>query len=218
MFRSSKNNATAPWPDNSMQAPLVSGPGRIPRPPVAQKPHKAAAAPPQRTVATAPNARNAAHELPDFVKAVLRPKFGAPTLANRVIAWCVDWAIVSFMFGQLWRTGLFDRFVPEGSSGDIFRLPLLGLVILGGMRIAYGIVMEASPWQATFGKRLTGLIVTDQNGNRPNLRAVILRNAVTQIISGFGLFVVINFIIANARADRRSLDDLIGGTRVLRRA
>ena len=74
------------------------------------------------------------------------------------------------------------------------------------------IAFEASPWQATPGKRLAGLVVTDADGARPGPGRVAAR-----FFAGIPSWLLLHLghAMAGWRADKRALHDRIAGTRVL---
>lgn len=63
---------------------------------------------------------------------------------------------------------------------------LLGLVLIGAyfvVNLLYPVVFEASKWQATVGKRLVGLRVTDSVGHRISLGQAIGRNFLKGLVN-----------------------------------
>lgn len=77
---------------------------------------------------------------------------------------------------------------------------------------AYFAMMESSSWQATVGKRVMGVKVTDANGARISLGKATLRLAVKAFLSGWFL---IGYIMAFFTQRKQALHDLIAGTLVL---
>jgi len=79
----------------------------------------------------------------------------------------------------------------------------------------YWPVLESSRWQATIGKRIMGLEVTDLDGNRLNFLRAFLRS-LAKIISSipFG----IGFLLAAFTARKQALHDMIVKTLVVRTA
>ena len=76
----------------------------------------------------------------------------------------------------------------------------------------YFALMEASPWQATFGKKLYGMKVTDIKGNRLSFARASGRN-LAKWISNYTCFV--GYIMAAFTPRRQSLHDMIAKTLVL---
>lgn len=151
----------------------------------------------------------------------------------RLAAWVVD-MLVLMMPSLLWgmycvgATGIdpanvemFDflqeRELREGEpTADLERFERFRDMLQFGIIAiiwVYGVAMEASPWQATAGKRLMGLVVTDDEGRRPTLWRVALRRSGWFISYFFApLFLLIAFT-----ARRQGLHDMIARTLVLRR-
>lgn len=76
----------------------------------------------------------------------------------------------------------------------------------------YWPVLESSPWQATIGKRVMGLEVTDLDGNRLSFLRAFLRS-LAKIISSIPLG--IGFLIAAFTARKQALHDIIVKTLVV---
>lgn len=79
--------------------------------------------------------------------------------------------------------------------------------------LAYYAGLHASKWQATVGKKLLGLKVTDLNGNRISFWRALGRYLAMSILSGI-LF--IGFFIAAFTEKKQALHDLIAGTVVVK--
>lgn len=77
----------------------------------------------------------------------------------------------------------------------------------------YWPVLESSRWQATFGKRIMGLEVTDLEGNRLSFLRALLRS-LAKIISSIPLG--LGFLIAAFTARKQALHDIIVKTLVVR--
>jgi len=90
--------------------------------------------------------------------------------------------------------------------------PLL-IALLIALGCVYYTLFEASSWQATPGKRILRLYVTDLNGQRVTLGRALLRNLARQI-SGF-LF--IGYILAGFTEKKQALHDILASCLVLRR-
>ena len=86
---------------------------------------------------------------------------------------------------------------------------------LGGLiNIAYFTLMEGGPRQATLGKSLLGLKVTDVDGNPIGYGRALLRN-LAKIVSSLILF--IGYIMAAFTGRKQALHDMIASTLVLKR-
>jgi uncharacterized RDD family membrane protein YckC len=78
--------------------------------------------------------------------------------------------------------------------------------------VAYFAGMHASKWQATVGKKLLRLKVTDLNGDRITFWRALGRLLLSQFISSI---FYIGYIIAAFTEKKQSLHDLIAGTLVI---
>jgi uncharacterized RDD family membrane protein YckC len=76
----------------------------------------------------------------------------------------------------------------------------------------YSSLLESSPWQATVGKKLVGIRVTDMNGNRIGFGQATGRHF-GKILSS--LICLIGFIMAAFTEKQQALHDMLAGTLVL---
>jgi uncharacterized RDD family membrane protein YckC len=76
----------------------------------------------------------------------------------------------------------------------------------------YASLLESSPWQATVGKKLIGIRVTDMNGNRIGFGQATGRHF-GKILSS--LICLIGFIMAAFTEKQQALHDMLAGTLVL---
>lgn len=86
----------------------------------------------------------------------------------------------------------------------------LGLLV----SISYFILFESSEKQATFGKQVVGIIVTDEHGNRIGIGQATGRyfgKIVSGIILGFG------FLMAGFTDKKQALHDIMARTLVVRK-
>jgi len=102
-----------------------------------------------------------------------------------------------------------------GTIGGSFLEPnifsrVLGIVI----SIGYFIYLESSEKQATFGKQVMGIIVTDLNGDRIS-PANAAGRYFAKILSG--IILLIGFIMAGFTDKKQALHDMIAGTLVVKR-
>jgi uncharacterized RDD family membrane protein YckC len=87
------------------------------------------------------------------------------------------------------------------------------IAILIALGCVYYTFFESSNWQATPGKRILRLYVTDLNGQRITLGRAFVRNIARQI-SGF-LF--IGYVMAGLTEKKQALHDMIAGCLVVRK-
>jgi uncharacterized RDD family membrane protein YckC len=92
---------------------------------------------------------------------------------------------------------------------------LVSLIISLIITVLYYAVMHASKWQATIGKKLLGLVVTDLKGNRISFWRGLGRYLAMTFLSSIFM---IGFIVAAFTEKKQSLHDLIAGTFVLKKS
>jgi uncharacterized RDD family membrane protein YckC len=90
---------------------------------------------------------------------------------------------------------------------------LLTLLISTVIAVAYYAGLHASKWQATIGKKLVGLKVTDLRGNRISFWRALGRYFAMAFLSGI---LLIGFILAAFTERKQALHDMIAGTVVVR--
>lgn len=83
------------------------------------------------------------------------------------------------------------------------------------MDLIYRSLLESSPWQATVGKRIFGLIVTDEYGGRLSLGNAALRHA-AKILSAIPF--LFGFVMVGFHARKQGLHDIVAKTFVTRRS
>jgi len=92
---------------------------------------------------------------------------------------------------------------------------LIGWVLVGIGSLAYYPVLESSQRQATIGKRVVGLTVTDTEGQRISLGRAIGR-LLGKLLNGFTFG--IGWLMVGVTAQKRGLHDFVAGTLVLKSA
>jgi len=98
-------------------------------------------------------------------------------------------------------------------SRPLFAIRLLALMLSW----IYYASMESSSWQATLGKKILGLRVTDLAGNRITFRITFARASgrfFGKILSG--MILGIGFLMAGFTARKQALHDILAGCLVLR--
>jgi len=80
----------------------------------------------------------------------------------------------------------------------------------------YGLVLETSSWQATIGKKITGIIVTDEYGEPLSFGRGFGR-ACGKVLSSFVPF-YISYTMMHWSKKNKTLHDLMAGTRVYKRS
>lgn len=125
-------------------------------------------------------------------------------------------AASGFLLAGFWRrvaAFLIDLLllVPLSLLVQMEMLPILGGVITWWL---YFSLFESSPWQATLGKRLVGLKVTDVNGVHLRFGRATARFFAKPLS---GAILGIGFLLAAFTPNKQTLHDLIAGTLVLQR-
>ncbi|MFM8738698.1 MAG: RDD family protein, partial [Cytophagales bacterium] len=113
----------------------------------------------------------------------------------------------------------------EMQSGDPdAALGLVGAIVaaLGAVwvlamviQVLYFSFMESSKTQATLGKMVLGIIVTDTNGAPLNFSKALVRN-LCRLLSNCTM--LIGYVIAAFTAKKQALHDIIAGTLVVNKA
>ena len=96
--------------------------------------------------------------------------------------------------------------------GLIFLAATVSLVVTW----LYHALMESSEWQATVGKKVLGLVVTDMAGQRVSFGRLTGRHFGKIITNMIPMF--IGYIMAGFTERKQSIHDMIAGCLVLRRS
>jgi len=135
-------------------------------------------------------------------------KRAAAHLIDSFIYGAISW-IVSFFVGVILGFAL-------GASGDSVGARLVAIVISLGISLtvwaAYYAWPESSEWQATIGKHLMGLRVTDTNGQRISFWRAVWRNF-AKIFSAIILF--IGYMMCGWTERKQCLHDMMADCLVL---
>tara|TARA_R110001606_G_scaffold104543_3_gene228167 strand:+ start:5643 stop:6380 length:738 start_codon:yes stop_codon:yes gene_type:complete len=149
---------------------------------------------------------------------------GKPVFGRRILARIIDELLVLIPVGLVFLPSLSsaigtlstaDAGSPEEARANL-ELLKFGVVCFLAQAL-YGCLMESSGMQATLGKLIFGAVVTDPNGQKPALGAVIMRNTLGRFIVNLVPFCG-GYAVGLFRADRRCVHDLIGNTMVRARA
>lgn len=154
----------------------------------------------------------------------------------RVLAWIVDTAILGLVL-QVFSvaTGLgrlrvtFDDAAPAGGDNPVSTIAyttgftgvphwhlhggggtIAGVVVT----LCYYVLLESSRWQATLGKRICGMRVTDLHGGRINIGRALgrfLGKYVSAFLFGIG------YLMVGWTRHKQGLHDKMAGTLVMRR-
>jgi len=144
-----------------------------------------------------------------------RPAFAGFWL--RAVACCIDTVVIAavFILGSSFFPAFFEKLMPP-SSVSFTNMPQpspLVIVLLVSLGCLYYTLFEASSWQATPGKRIMRLYVTDLNGRRVTFARALLRNLARQISGVF----FIGYLITGYTEKKQALHDILARCLVLRR-
>ncbi len=138
-----------------------------------------------------------------------RPAFGGFWL--RAFACVIDTIIIVaiFLSGSSFFPETFDKLIPPApvSLMDMPQPAPIVIALLIALGCLYYTAFEASVWQATPGKRILRLYVTDLSGKRMGLGRALLRNLARQL-SGFFF---IGYILAGFTEKKTGLARHSGG-------
>jgi uncharacterized RDD family membrane protein YckC len=104
-----------------------------------------------------------------------------------------------------------------GDAGVLVFVGFVFLAVTASLLVTwlYHALMESSEWQATVGKRMFGLVVTDMAGRRVSFGRASGRHfgkIITNMVPAF-----IGYIMAAFTEKRQALHDMIAGCLILRR-
>jgi uncharacterized RDD family membrane protein YckC len=153
--------------------------------------------------------------IPESAVLPARPAFAGFWL--RAIACFIDtiFIVALFLLVASFFPSTFEKLLPPASASftDFPQPAPIVIAMLIALGCVYYTLFEASVWQATPGKRILRLYVTDLNGQRITLWRAFLRNIARQV-SGF-LF--IGYVMAGFTEKKQALHDMISGCLVFRK-
>jgi len=117
--------------------------------------------------------------------------------------------------------GFLDEIHPSEDMNDVGIFMLIGVIFLAAtvslvFTWLYHALMESSEWQATLGKKVLGLVVTDMAGQRVSFGRSTGRHfgkLITNLVPAF-----IGYIMAGFTEKKQALHDMLAGCLVLRRS
>lgn len=139
----------------------------------------------------------------------------------RLVAYIVDELLLGFVGGTLFFLFFASRFLTQHSGRDgfapgpdffIFLTPII--LISVAMQWLYHAFLESSEWQATVGKKLVGIVVTDLAGNRIDFVRATWRHFAKILSSAI---LLIGYLMAGFTERKQALHDILAGTLVIRR-
>jgi uncharacterized RDD family membrane protein YckC len=146
----------------------------------------------------------------------------------RFLAFLIDNVVMGLGFGLIlipiiFLTGLggfIGAIHPNEDMNDVGIFMLIGVIFLAAtvslvFTWLYHALMESSEWQATVGKKVLGLVVTDMAGQRVSFGRSTGRHfakIITNMVPAF-----IGYIMAGFTERKQALHDMLAGCLVLRR-
>jgi len=141
-------------------------------------------------------------------------------IGKRAIAQVIDLVLMGVVFFALWMAfaftgGFIVGLTGTGGSGIIDTFSGIGVLIGVIGTIGYSFILEALWDGQTIGKRLVGIRVVTEGGERITTSKALLRNI--PAVASFGWIPYIVALISMAATDRRQrLFDTLAGTVVVR--
>jgi uncharacterized RDD family membrane protein YckC len=154
--------------------------------------------------------------LPQAVVAQARPAYAGFWL--RAVAYAIDTILISVVFGlaaSFHPTTFFKSFDFDALSltNVLHQLTPIGLATVIFAPWLYYALFEASAWQATPGKRMVGLYVTDLNERPITFARATIRN-VAKMLSQI---LLIGYVLSGFTEKKQALHDILASCLVLRR-
>ena len=147
---------------------------------------------------------------------LVRPAYAGFWL--RAFAFAVDTFILSFFFAIIASAYPTQLIIfPDPKTQTLFEFPRLtfpGFLLLFVVMWAYYAIFETSSWQATPGKRVFRLYVTDLAGGKITFRRSSIRYFGRKISE---ITFLVGYIIAGFTEKKQALHDILAGCLVLRR-
>jgi len=153
---------------------------------------------------------------PQYVGRIVRVGYAGFWI--RAVAFFFDFLILVLIFAIFITidTPAFvaSPFPTEFSLKQVPQFTGLGILVLYLLMWVYFAAFEASAWQATPGKRILKIYVTDLNGHRLTIARAALRN-IARMISGI---LLVGYILAGFTEKKQALHDIIASCLVMRRS
>jgi uncharacterized RDD family membrane protein YckC len=125
-------------------------------------------------------------------------------LWQRVVAKCIDFILLGICLLPV-DIAFGTSFVRGGLGHETHGRQQLVVFVLFCL---YSAILESSKLQATFGKRMVGIIVTDSTNARIWFRSALLRSLVQFLVP-------VDYVFALFSKSRETLHDLMANTQVL---
>ena len=148
-----------------------------------------------------------------------------PVAWIRIISYLVDSLIVGLPFAMIaWPAFAAEMDAPMVGAGGKVVGQVAGsaagelviwkyLLMYSVLRGIYSIALESSSLQATFGKMMCGLVVTNKQMGKPSLGGIIMRNTLGRLVLNVIPFSIGYWMLA-FNPQKKGLHDMMGGTLV----
>jgi uncharacterized RDD family membrane protein YckC len=166
--------------------------------------------------------------LPAYAGYVAVPRVEYAGFWLRFLAYILDNVVIGIaammiLIPLIFLTGLgsfLSKIHPDEDINDVGAFMLIGIVFLLAtislvVTWLYHAWMESSEWEATLGKRVLGLVVTDLAGQRISFGRATARHF-SKIITNM-VPLAIGYLMAGFTEKKQALHDMIAGCLVLRR-
>lgn len=166
--------------------------------------------------------------LPPYAGYVAVPRVEYAGFWLRFLAYILDNVVIGIaammiLIPLIFLTGLgsfLSKIHPDEDINDVGAFMLIGIVFLLAtislvITWLYHAWMESSEWQATLGKRVLGLVVTDLAGQRISFGRATARHF-SKIITNM-VPLAIGYLMAGFTEKKQALHDMVAGCLVLRR-
>ena len=130
---------------------------------------------------------------------------------KRVVAYLIDAFIIAFPVTMIFGTVIPQTMMTENIQVTSVAVSMPQVIMLVASWV-YFAGLESSAWQATVGKKMLGMQVTDTSGKRIDFIKATIRY-LSKFLSSF--FLMIGFIMVAFTAKKQGLHDFIAGTVVL---
>ena len=154
-----------------------------------------------------------AHEIEElrgffgFKKRIVVPQYFAG-FDQRLLASVLDWFFISGFYIIIGFTAIL--FIYGGDTRLILAISLVFFIAV--TNLIYHIVMECSPRQATYGKQILKIKVTDMEGKRISTSKAVLRN----LCKVFSFISIVGYLMSFFNRHQQCLHDIMTDTLVVK--
>ena len=107
-------------------------------------------------------------------------------VVRRLLAFAVDWLVVVLWGGVLFAAVMMATGGHPPRPENPWKAQVIGFLTMTGPVTLYFALCESSAWRASLGKRVLGLVVTSETGERLAFGSALLRNAIKFVPWEFG--------------------------------